>query len=50
MWNASGSKTVPQGRPSEPAELAAAILFLVSDEASVVTGTALVADGGFLAR
>ena len=50
MWTASGKKTVPQGRPSEPAELAAAILFLVSDDASVVTGTALVADGGFLAR
>jgi NAD(P)-dependent dehydrogenase (short-subunit alcohol dehydrogenase family) len=50
MWNASGRKTVPQGRPSEPAELAAAILFLVSDDASVVTGTALIADGGFLSR
>jgi NAD(P)-dependent dehydrogenase (short-subunit alcohol dehydrogenase family) len=50
MWANSGKKTVPQGRPSEPEELAAAILFLVSDDASVVTGTALVADGGFLAR
>src|ERR671922_428929 len=50
MWANSGRKTVPQGRPSEPSELAAAILFLVCDEASVVTGTGLVADGGFLAR
>jgi NAD(P)-dependent dehydrogenase (short-subunit alcohol dehydrogenase family) len=50
MWANSGRMTVPQGRPSEPSELAAAILFLVCDEASVVTGTALVADGGFLAR
>jgi NAD(P)-dependent dehydrogenase (short-subunit alcohol dehydrogenase family) len=50
MWANSARATVPMGRPSEPSELAAAILFLVSDEASVVTGTAFVADGGFLSR
>lgn len=37
------------GRFAEPEEIAAAILFLASDEASFVTGHALVVDGGFIA-
>jgi NAD(P)-dependent dehydrogenase (short-subunit alcohol dehydrogenase family) len=37
---------VPMGRISEAAEIAAAALFLASDDASFVTGIELFADGG----
>ena len=40
----------PMGRIGEPAEVAAAILFLASDEASFITGAILPVDGGFLAQ
>jgi NAD(P)-dependent dehydrogenase (short-subunit alcohol dehydrogenase family) len=39
----------PMARWGEPAELAAAALFLASDEASFVTGAALAVDGGYSA-
>lgn len=38
------------GRPGQPIETAYAALFLASDESSYVTGTALIVDGGYLAR
>lgn len=37
---------VPLGRLAQPAEIANAVLFLASDQASFVTGTELFADGG----
>ncbi len=40
---------VPIGRFGRPAEVAAAALFLASDDASFVTGSALVVDGGITA-
>ena len=36
----------PMGRPGRPEEVANAALFLISDEASFVTGAALAVDGG----
>jgi NAD(P)-dependent dehydrogenase (short-subunit alcohol dehydrogenase family) len=37
------------GRIGQPAEIAAVVAFLVSDDASFVTGASIVADGGFSA-
>jgi NAD(P)-dependent dehydrogenase (short-subunit alcohol dehydrogenase family) len=42
------SKAQPIGRMAEPSEIAYAALFLCSDEASFITGTALPVDGGTL--
>jgi len=40
----------PMGRIGREDEIAAAVLFLASDEASFITGAILAADGGYTAR
>ena len=42
-------RTVPLGRIAEPEEIAIAAVWLCSPEASYITGSVLVADGGWLA-
>jgi NAD(P)-dependent dehydrogenase (short-subunit alcohol dehydrogenase family) len=41
---------IPLGRVADPREIARPVLFLASEEASFVTGTTLVADGGVLVK
>ncbi len=43
-------KAIPLGRLGRAEEVANAIVFLASDEASFITGTELIVDGGFTAR
>jgi NAD(P)-dependent dehydrogenase (short-subunit alcohol dehydrogenase family) len=47
---ASIEKQVPLGRVAQPQEIAAAALFLASEDASYITGEALVVDGGFMVQ
>lgn len=42
--------TIPMQRYARNEEIAAAVLFLASDESSVITGTSVVADGGLLTQ
>jgi NAD(P)-dependent dehydrogenase (short-subunit alcohol dehydrogenase family) len=48
-FRATVTATIPQGRFAEPAEVAAAVLYLASDESSSVTGATLPVDGGYTA-
>jgi NAD(P)-dependent dehydrogenase (short-subunit alcohol dehydrogenase family) len=43
------AKAIPLGHPGDTADIAAAAVFLASDDSGFVTGTSLAVDGGYLA-
>jgi NAD(P)-dependent dehydrogenase (short-subunit alcohol dehydrogenase family) len=49
VWRETVLLKYPLGRFGQPEEIAAAILYLASDDAAYVTGVALPVDGGYTA-
>jgi NAD(P)-dependent dehydrogenase (short-subunit alcohol dehydrogenase family) len=50
MFEGAAVATTPLGRYGQPDEIAQAIMFLASNDASFITGATLAVDGGLLAR
>lgn len=48
-WRDPRVKSIPMQRYADPSELAAAVAFLSSDDASFITGAIIPVDGGYLA-
>jgi NAD(P)-dependent dehydrogenase (short-subunit alcohol dehydrogenase family) len=48
QWSKHRSR-IPLDRPAEPAEIAAVVAFLLSDDATYMTGSIVIADGGLTA-
>jgi dihydroanticapsin dehydrogenase len=50
QFNAEEGARTFLGRAGQPREVACAILFLASDDASYITGASLIIDGGYTAQ
>ncbi len=46
-WAAVWQSETPMARPAEPSEIAAVVVFLLSDASSYMTGSNVVVDGGY---
>ncbi len=46
-YNKTWSRITPMGRPATPEDVAATVLFLVSTQASHITGQSIIVDGGW---